>query len=1100
MLKVLGIPYFFANNNIVFHRRDTESQFNEVTLNFVDANPYTAVEGVDEQPGKTNFYKGSNPSNWYTDIQSFSTVKYTNLYAGVDMAYLGANGKLKSEFYVAAGADYRQIRLNYKGIESKIIRDDGTLILKSRFGEIIEEDPIVYQEFNGDKRYLDAVYIIHGGETVGFKVEDYDSSLPMVIDPEFSYASYLGGNNYSIAAGIAIDSSGHILVAGRTRATDFPVQNALQENNAGGYDAFVSKIDTANGTFIYSTYLGGALGEVVSDLKIDSTGNAYIVGNTQSSDFPVTENALQPVKNGFGTDAFISKFSPNGILLYSTFLGGGKDENDMWGIDEIKKIALGPNGEMYIAGKTTTIDFPLSAAIQPQLNGNSDAFMAKLNPVGDALVYSTYFGGSGPDEATGIGIDDDGNVYIGGTTESTDLQTVSAVQDSLKGDKDVFITKLNSAGDEIIYSTYFGGVASDQAYDIAVDSAGNTYIVGRTFSDDFPIKSGTLNKISTGNGRSINAPMLEASDGFFAMFDPLGLFQYSELTLLANTDYFTAVALIKLASYNHIITGGYVENNLIMFIYVNENGEISLDRIDDYQKPGYHHLKDITTIDGNMAVAMGTDHLWEVTENAVGEFHDSGSDEIYVWFKEEGAVLDADIYITDENGVPPDSILLGTIYHININVTNIGKVRATEVIGLMGGGRLFDRVLSIPQGWELISRGTFRSFFITLESGESREYDFKFFALKNDKNSPNIYKQLNYYGDNTNTVEKTIDYGIKVFGSVNGILLANILLPENTNENNSLQKLITNKFIDIYIDSVLVFDDLSGNLLQPKEFELYSAEPIIDITSSDAANNSNPLASFEKDLTIGKGEDIFLPDNFGFMFMEVEPDSFKMLLKKDLHIKASDSSKVDLFITHAASNAGSIDLRLVDENEPPGVIQTLYDNIEPDSVTEYVSLSPDNHSIQITTADNSQQFDIFKFDLTEYIGDALFGSIVPDSQQTTAVFLLYDSEGNNIEEGTSTAVEDQDYVLIPKEYNLEQNYPNPFNPSTTISYSIPAYSLVTLKVYDVLGKEVATLINEKKSAGIYKANFNAEGLTSGIYFYKLHGGSFVKTLKMVLLK
>jgi Secretion system C-terminal sorting domain len=297
-----------------------------------------------------------------------------------------------------------------------------------------------------------------------------------------------------------------------------------------------------------------------------------------------------------------------------------------------------------------------------------------------------------------------------------------------------------------------------------------------------------------------------------------------------------------------------------------------------------------------------------------------------------------------------------------------------------------------------------------------------------------------------------------------------------------LNKINANESIDVFIDSVLVFDNLSGNSPQLADFELSTTTPAIEITTADAIDNSNPLASFHPDLMMGEGNDIYLPGNFGFMINEVEPDSFKLLLKKDMRFEALYSNKIDLFVTHGAENLGSIDIRLIDDDTSPNVIETLYDNIEPDSVTEYVSLIPGNNFLQITDADNSQQYGTFNFSLSSYSGEALFGSVVLDNQQTSAILLLYDSDGNIIEEGGTTSIGESETDVVPTVYELYNNYPNPFNPSTTINYSIPKQSYITLKVYDILGKEIETLVNEEKSAGYYQVEFNATNLPSGVYF------------------
>jgi hypothetical protein len=1095
----IGHTLLFSKDNIVFHRRETDGKNNAVTLNFIGVNPLVTLQGVDEQAGKTNLYKGSDPDKWYTDIPSFGSIEYKNLYAGIDMVYLGENGQLKSEFYVAPGTDHRQIRLNYSGLESQHIREDGALVLALHTGEIIEDKPLVYQERYGEKQIIEAEYVIHDDQTIGFTIDQYDADLPLVIDPEFDYATYLTGNNYSVAAGVAIDSEGHLLVGGYTRATDFPVQNAFQGENAGNYDAFVSKIDTANGIFVYSTYLGGTFSDQANDFQLDDQGNAYIAGYSTSTDFPTTQNAYQIEKNGFGSDAFVAKLSPTGALLYSTFLGGGLDENENWGVDVINKIVLGPTGELYLAGETNTIDFPTVNPVQGQLGGGTDAFVAELNPAGDSLRFSTYFGGSGPDEATGIGLDDSGNVYVGGTTESIDLQTVSAFQDSSGGAEDAFVLKLNSSGNTIKYSTYYGGSAVDQARDIAVDSVGNVFIVGRTFSSDFPIMDGAMGK------RSFRPAQLEESDSFMGLFDQFGLLQYSEISHLLGTDYFVTVILLQWAQYNYAIAAGFVPNGMNLYYFRKLNESIEMERVDENPNQGWTQVKSLYAQRKGLAVVVGTTAEWVVSDNGWERPNPpSGSDEIYVWVREEilgQAAIIADVYITDLYGEPvEDSLEVGEFYSVKVILSNPGVIEtALNIEGKLLLFNLADKTISKPTEWFSVNWifPLFEYILAELAPGETKEFSFLFVATSN-KPINVIGAEIEFQGDNTNHITKQTP-DITLLSAREKKAVVSLRLKQSFAPY-TLSKLAQHEFVDIYVDSVLIFDDLTTGSPQQANFELATTSPVIDITSGIDIDNSNPLSSFQADLLVGEGEETALPDNFGLVFSETGTDSFKLLLKKDLKNNSADSTKVEFFITHTAENSGSIDLQLVEGTEQSTVLQVLYDDIEPDSVTEYVSVDADNHFIKLSDADNSQEYGVFNFDLSAYAGEALIGFIEPDSQQIKAVLVLYDSEGKRIEGPNTTSLADQGDPYIPLQYNLEQNYPNPFNPSTKIRFSIAKDGFVSLILYDLLGREAITLFEGNKKSGVYEINFDAKNLVSGVYIYRLQTADFAGTKKMLLLK
>jgi hypothetical protein len=277
-----------------------------------------------------------------------------------------------------------------------------------------------------------------------------------------------------------VDDSGSAYITGYTYSTNFPTASPFQETNAGGYDAFLSKLNAAGSSLVYSTYLGGSNQDVGSGVAVDHLGNAYLTGYTYSTDFPIAV----PIQKTLGgvVNSFLTKFNPAGSeLLYPTYLGGS-------GYDYGRSIALDPSGNAYITGYTTSPNFPTLNPIQDSLSGNSDAFVSKLNSTGSALVYSTYLGGSSHDYGKGIAVDPAGNAYVVGYTYSSNFPTSSPIQESNAGGYDAFVTKINPAGAELIYSTYLGGSGNDSGWSIAVDGSGNAYLTtGYTSSNNFPL-------------------------------------------------------------------------------------------------------------------------------------------------------------------------------------------------------------------------------------------------------------------------------------------------------------------------------------------------------------------------------------------------------------------------------------------------------------------------------------------------------------------------------------------------------------------------------------------------------------------------------------
>ena len=298
------------------------------------------------------------------------------------------------------------------------------------------------------------------------------------------YSTYLGGSaadyiTQSEYGGkkIAVDAAGNAYVTGYTASSNFPTKDAYQGSKPGSTDAFVTKLTSTGSALGFSTYLGGVGIDYTCGIAVDSTG-AYISGHTKSSNFP-TQNAYQPVLNGTDYDAFVTKFSSTGALTYSTYLGGSLSD---YGHD----IATDASGNAYVTGYTISTDFPTQNPYQASRAGGNDVFITKLASTGSTLIYSTYLGGDSIDFGYGIAVDGSGNGTVTGITASSDFPTQNPYQGNISDGYDLFITSLSPTGNALEYSTYLGGVFDDYGYGIAVDSSGNAYVTGYTFSSDFP--------------------------------------------------------------------------------------------------------------------------------------------------------------------------------------------------------------------------------------------------------------------------------------------------------------------------------------------------------------------------------------------------------------------------------------------------------------------------------------------------------------------------------------------------------------------------------------------------------------------------------------
>jgi Big-like domain-containing protein/beta-propeller repeat-containing protein len=465
-----------------------------LTLRLTGGNPHARAVAGRELPGTANYFIGNDPARWRTGIPTFAEIRYENVYPGIDLTYYGNQGRLEYDFVVAAGANPDSIALEIIGADKLEVNAQGELVLHTKAGEIRQPQPVVYQEVAGIRQVIPAGYVLSGSNRVGFSIAAHDSGKPLVIDPTIVYSTYLGGNNTDVAQGIAVDASGAAYVTGYTYSTNFPTTpGAFQTIFGGGADAFVTKLNPAGNALVYSTYLGGNSLDVAQGIAVDASGAAYVTGYTYSTNFPTTPGTFQTIFGGV-YDAFVTKLNPAGnALVYSTFLGGSN-------FDVGQGIAVDALGDAYVTGYTLSTNFPTTpGSFQTTSGGGTDAFVAKLNPAGNAPVYSTFLAGSSADVGQGIAVDASGAAYVTGYTLSTNFPTTpGAFQTIFGGVFDAFVTKLNPAGNALVYSTYVGGSGFEVGYGIAVDASGAAYVTGQTDSTNFPTTPGAFQTTSGG--------------------------------------------------------------------------------------------------------------------------------------------------------------------------------------------------------------------------------------------------------------------------------------------------------------------------------------------------------------------------------------------------------------------------------------------------------------------------------------------------------------------------------------------------------------------------------------------------------------------------
>ncbi len=407
---------------------------------FDDATRDLRIVAGERLPGVAHFLIGDDPSRWVTHVPTYASVTVRGFRPGMDLRLKGKRGAVELELEV-----------------------------EGRENEHAEPLHLAWQR--------------EGGRAEPLRLERQGEQAAAA--PALVYSTFLGGRLNEMVRGLAVDAEGFAYMAGTTTSVDFPTVQPLQPeigNSGSLQDAFVAKINPEGTALVYSTFFGGSRQDEAFGLAIDRVGRAHITGYTTSENFPAV-NALQPevhLSDGiFSGDAFVAKLRPDGDgLEFSTPWGGTSR-------DIGKGIAVDPAGYIYVTGWTGS-NFPAVNAIYPLNRGVRDAFLMKLAPAGDQVVYSTHLGGSYGDEARRIAVDPAGNAYIVGTTESLNLRVTAPYQRVISGDTDAFVAKINSDGSAFAFATYLGGRGNERGIDIAVNPAGEAYVLSYTDSPDFP--------------------------------------------------------------------------------------------------------------------------------------------------------------------------------------------------------------------------------------------------------------------------------------------------------------------------------------------------------------------------------------------------------------------------------------------------------------------------------------------------------------------------------------------------------------------------------------------------------------------------------------
>lgn len=483
-------------------------------LNFANARRARAIRGERSLPGKSNYLRGRDDSRWIRNVPHYQTVRYEQVYPGIDALFYLRNGELEYDFIAEPHADPALLGLDIQGADKISLNEQGDLLIEAGATRLLHKAPRIYQDIDGERRKVEGGYRLanangespFSGQQVKLWLAGYDPSHELVIDPVLRYSTYYGGSgsenisrylDVTTITGIEVDAAGNAYVVGSTDSQNLPLAGTSYDSAiplpVTAPDAFLAKYDAA-GTLLYATYLGGADADVAFDVSVGSDGSMYAVGKTTSIDFPTatggTAGTIRPSKlSNTDSDGFVVRLNAAGdSLLLATYIGSDTRDEGVVGID------LNGGDEIFLAGYAQDPFIPFTApSFQAAPVGGADAFIMHLNAAASSTLYSSFLGGNNDDFAYDIEVNG-GLAYVVGSTFASTTPFPTTVGAVVTGGSDfdgflsIVDTSLSGAA-SLLYSARIGGVGLDKVKGVTVDGVGDVYLTGQTASNDFPISA-----------------------------------------------------------------------------------------------------------------------------------------------------------------------------------------------------------------------------------------------------------------------------------------------------------------------------------------------------------------------------------------------------------------------------------------------------------------------------------------------------------------------------------------------------------------------------------------------------------------------------------